>query len=117
MSLAAQVAAGVDAAFAALGDLAQTITLQRATLGGYDANGSTVAETTTDYAFTGAVTKRETAVEGGISRTTLTVALKPGAVEPEPGDHLVIGAETVRILAVAPVKPAATAVAYMVTAA
>jgi hypothetical protein len=116
VSLAAQVAAGVTAAFAGLGDLVQTVTLRRSTLGGYDANGSTVAETTADYPFQGAVTKRETTVEGGISRTVLTVALKPGGVEPVPGDHLVIGTETVRVMAVEAIQPGAEALAFTVKA-
>lgn len=116
MSLAAQVAAGVAAAFAGLGDLVQAVTLRRSTLGGYDANGSTVAETTADYPFQGAVTKRETTVEGGISRTVLTVALKPGGVEPVPGDHLVIGDGMWRVMEVDALKPADVALAFTVKA-
>lgn len=116
MSLTGQVAAGVTAAFAALGDLAQTVTVRRSTLGGYDANGSTVAETTTDHAFTGAVVERKAQVEGGVTTTALTLMLKPGPINPAAGDHVVIAGAVYRVTTVGPIQPGATVLAWQLEA-
>lgn len=115
MTLEAQVQAAVTQAFTALGNLVQTIQVRRSTLGAYSTTTHTRSETTADTPLEGAVTEDETTEgEDGVIKRTRKVLLKPGAISPVVGDHLVIGGDVCRVAAVNPIKPGATVFAWEV---
>lgn len=116
MSVAASITAAVNAAFAAAGDLAQTVTVRRSALGAYSTTTGTVSESTTDYAFQGVVTADTTAVDGQTIVRTVKLMLRPGPVEPEARDHVVVGAEVFRITSVGALRPGAAVLAWLIEA-
>lgn len=118
MAMSDTVTAGVTAAFAAIGNLAQTVQVRRSTLGAYSTTTHAMTESTADTAFQGVVSTDEKTVDedGRVVGRKLTVLLKPGAIDPTPQDHLVIGGTVFRILSAVPTAPGGTVLLWTVKA-
>jgi len=120
MSLTAQIAEGIQAAFTAAGDLVQTGQIQRTTRGEYDPVEAAYPEST--QSWTGkAITESYSAYEidgaviqvGDVKVLWLSDSANP---DPEPGDRLTLGGETFRIINNEPIKPGDTVFLHVIQA-
>ena len=103
-----QIAAAVEQAFAAAGDLIGVLLIRRATDGEYDPAVGVPDRTEIDYQVRGFVGKdRAKPGESDEEKKDLTVYVKPeGSFEPQYGDDLVMDGVARKILSVERLRPA-----------
>lgn len=119
MGLNADLAAAVDAAFAAADDLVTAMTIRRSTQGAYDQATGTQALTNTDYVTKGIMTKNERGTgtqEGGRPSVRVVINSSDITVAPKVNDHLITDGETYRVTRVVIAKPGTSNLVYKVDA-